>query len=145
KALLPGSAVERAVERVEQVWQRGVGYARTAVRNVDQHGAAFSARLHDDLSLGGRVLCSVFHQVVQHLANFDRIQPERRQVIGDVQLEPMSPCNVTQPIDDVVEQYFEVLPAFLWPQAASFNARQVEQIAHQVVEVVGLLLNRPGE
>ena len=104
------------------MWQRGVGYARAAVRNADPHGAAFSARLRDDLGIYGRVLCSVLHQVVEHLANFDRIQPERRQVISDVDLEPMSPGDGAQSVDDVIQQRFEVLPALLWPQTASFNA-----------------------
>ncbi len=85
-----GRPSEHPVEGLEQVGQCRGGNARAAIGHGDGDAARRLAHLDRDLGVGLTVLGGIFDQVVDHLTDLDRVEPHRRQVVRNVDVQPVA-------------------------------------------------------
>src|SRR3981081_2101127 len=120
--------VHRPIKRVEQVGERGRGYAGPAVDDGYFDDLRFTAHVDGDLRLRRRVFRRILDQVVQRFADLNGVQPDGRQVGWHGRYDAVVRRHRPQTLEHIVDQRRQVVPALVWAQAAALDARQVEQV-----------------
>ena len=102
-------------------------------------------RADPDLRFGRRVLGGVLDQVRQHLVHLRVVEVHRWQLVGQVQRQRVRRDQRPQPRGHLVDQGGRLVPAAIRLERAALQARQVQQVAHDAVEPMRLLLDGLGE
>ena len=81
-----------AIEFIEDAFEIARRDARPLVDDLDRHALARSARPDIDAAAGRGIFGGVVEDVEQHLLEQDRVEPQHRQVGGNLDFD-MMPCE----------------------------------------------------
>src|SRR5436190_5054542 len=131
-----------AVEFIEDAFEVARRNAGALIADLDYDGFILAPRSYLDAAFSRRVFGGVVEQIEQHLLEQYGVEPEHRQIVGDVQLHVMAPEHAAGPPQRRAEDFADVEEVELEVDCAGFEAGHVEQIADEAVETLGLILQR---
>ena len=142
-AARPGGVA--AVELLEDERLLAGREPRPAIGDHHVHLAVLDGGRDLDRASLGRVLDGVVQNVDEHLLDEEGIEGHQRQVGGQVDVDTAIAETLLHADQRAADHLFQGLPVLSNPDAAGLEPRHLEQVLHQAVQAVGLLVNRLRE
>jgi hypothetical protein len=132
-----------AVKSFEDALQIGLGNAYARVTDRENDFMPVRARLHFNLSAGGRVLQRVVEQILQDFAELRAIAANRRRVLlqVDMNLEPSRFRIKARRFDASVHQRFHADRANFEFEPARFDAREFQKVIGEPGKTARMIAN----
>jgi hypothetical protein len=84
---------------------------------------------------------TVAHQVRKDLFHLDVIHGDQGQILGHIQLDLVLPGQVPHPFQHAADDLAQDVPLALRLERPRLDARHIQQVPHQQVEVVGFVVD----